>query len=629
MYTINEMLVILNRNKSKYPILAQASLKLHALIDCKTEEERDHILPGLRRELLGILKEHKIYPRKDARDSEYNDKEVLATYIHLLLLTLAEAMPINSTEPFTQEEFKNIPRLNQILFSTGHGFHFPSLLKHACDFQDDAVYIQDAHKLNILTREPLNDFDIQIIDMKLTLADNIGRKLANEVPPSEDDNQDESSAMEAFHKKVSEIFVDLVLSAPKPINIYVFTELVETMGIDVNAVDKEGYTLLMRTAITGDAQLFEFLLARRANVDHQAPDQMTAWQLASLYDRQACLSLLTESHADNTESRAFQPLKRRLSLFDRIGRGDVAIVSDFLDSTPDFNAKQADHLQNTAIKLSLKHDHPLIFEKMLQFCSFDIELALLAIQHGALKCLKLMVNKNLLNGNFSCSNGYTLVYEATWYNQVSCLQFLLTVPGMPIDALFKGLSPSYIAVQNNHPECLRYLLENGANINLHHQYGVSLVYKAAANNSVECLRLLISRGADVNKMTDDGCMPVYKAASAGHTKCLALLILAGAKMDVMFSRYYPLHIAVKYGHLDCVKLLLKAGFDASTPLPDGSCIEDIARDFKQNECLVFINTYDGNPDQLPDIGSYLPEAVTTDDANDLTPARAAFCGATA
>ncbi|KAG5885440.1 hypothetical protein JTB14_020775 [Gonioctena quinquepunctata] len=61
-------------------------------------------------------------------------------------------------------------------------------------------------------------------------------------------------------------------------------------------------------------------------------------------------------------------------------------------------------------------------------------------------------------------------------------------------------------------DCLRFLIEKGANVNSIKSDGETPIHGAALTGSVEGLRLLLGRGANLNAVTSDGCTPIHEAA---------------------------------------------------------------------------------------------------------------------
>lgn len=83
------------------------------------------------------------------------------------------------------------------------------------------------------------------------------------------------------------------------------------------------------------------------------------------------------------------------------------------------------------------------------------------------------------------------------------------------------------------PEAVRVLLAHGADIN---QYAraphVQGLHSAAAGRCIECVRLLLDAGADPNAPQDDGFRAIHEAGANDDRAMAELLISRGARPDI-------------------------------------------------------------------------------------------------
>ena len=81
----------------------------------------------------------------------------------------------------------------------------------------------------------------------------------------------------------------------------------------------------------------------------------------------------------------------------------------------------------------------------------------------------------------------------------------------------------------------------------------------ANRNYIDCLRLLIDAGADMDAANESGTTPLMCAAVFGHFECAETLVKAGANIDLQNERgSSALAISVIMREIDVFKLLIKA-----------------------------------------------------------------------
>jgi uncharacterized protein len=127
-----------------------------------------------------------------------------------------------------------------------------------------------------------------------------------------------------------------------------------------------------------------------------------------------------------------------------------------------------------------------------------------------------------------------------------------------------GFTPLTVAAWGGHVEVIRYLVGEGAQVDLQDGAGFSALGCACHNGHIEATRLLLSRGADPAITIDGGKTPLMTASEHGHTDVVAVLLAQGCG-DVDRQRslngWTALHYACKEGHVGVAMALLGAGAD--------------------------------------------------------------------
>ena len=72
------------------------------------------------------------------------------------------------------------------------------------------------------------------------------------------------------------------------------------------------------------------------------------------------------------------------------------------------------------------------------------------------------------------------------------------------------------AVASSHASLVKWLVENGADVNYRYAKGHSPLLEAAANGKLEIVKTLLAHGADLNTRTDDGKNALIFALERGH-----------------------------------------------------------------------------------------------------------------
>ncbi len=123
-----------------------------------------------------------------------------------------------------------------------------------------------------------------------------------------------------------------------------------------------------------------------------------------------------------------------------------------------------------------------------------------------------------------------------------------------------------IASQNGHLKIVKILIKNGAKVNLDNTLGGTALMSASENGYVEIVKLLIDNGADVNVQTDRSSTALIMSKNYKVSK---ILIDNGADIKV----YNDLGYTALYGVTDIklAKLLIDKGADLNATLVnDGS-----------------------------------------------------------
>jgi ankyrin repeat protein len=148
-----------------------------------------------------------------------------------------------------------------------------------------------------------------------------------------------------------------------------------------------------------------------------------------------------------------------------------------------------------------------------------------------------------------------------------------------------GNTPLHLAVQNNRPEIVSFLITNGAKVNVKNVSGNTPLHLAVQNNRPEIVSFLIANGAQVNVKNNDGWIPLDIAFFKNRQNINQLPPLPplehGAKINIQHNhRKIPLDIAVDLKLQDTVALLISKHPDVNSEDEYGRTLLHIAVSFK-------------------------------------------------
>jgi ankyrin repeat protein len=139
-----------------------------------------------------------------------------------------------------------------------------------------------------------------------------------------------------------------------------------------------------------------------------------------------------------------------------------------------------------------------------------------------------------------------------------------------------GRTPLHYAIEGGHEDIVRYLVKQGASVELARQDRSTPLHIACAGNNVGVVKLIMSKGdkgAALKAVNEQGSTPLHLAAAGGHEEIVELLLLHGAPINS--RRSYgntPLHYAVINGHQGVVDLLLAKGAEVGCLNNRGSSV---------------------------------------------------------
>lgn len=202
--------------------------------------------------------------------------------------------------------------------------------------------------------------------------------------------------------------------------------------------------------------------------------------------------------------------------------------------------------------------------------------------------------------NFSEPNeGFTALHLSAFSGSVECSKFLVS-NGANINLAPKWFTPLHSAAFGSSFEVLKFLLKNGAKLevtgktkdNADFIYGTAL-HSAVKANAVECITLLLAECSDINSVEPGGFSPLHSAAELGLTHPLKILLDYGVDPNLVTrdKKNTALHLAAEGGFSECISLLLSKGANADAINYKGQTALHLAARAQSVECVeMLLNT---------------------------------------
>uniref|UniRef100_A0A672LGW1 Ankyrin repeat and SOCS box protein 10-like n=1 Tax=Sinocyclocheilus grahami TaxID=75366 RepID=A0A672LGW1_SINGR len=124
----------------------------------------------------------------------------------------------------------------------------------------------------------------------------------------------------------------------------------------------------------------------------------------------------------------------------------------------------------------------------------------------------------------------------------------------------KLTTPLHITAGRGFTECLRHLLMRGARVDLA-PGGTTALHEACEECQPECVKLLLQHGANPSATNEDGQMPLHVCTELDSLECAKHLLAFGALINgqSLDDNDTPLHVAARHSLPDHMELYLRHG----------------------------------------------------------------------
>jgi len=186
-----------------------------------------------------------------------------------------------------------------------------------------------------------------------------------------------------------------------------------------------------------------------------------------------------------------------------------------------------------------------------------------AVSEGNYECSKVLLARGA-NPNSEDELGRTPLHTAFFCSQESSrklAELLLRFGAKPHVPDLEEIYPIHLAVENCDLECVKLLVERGANVNQRAVGGYNPLFIAAMENKTEIMVYLMNKGADPKTaILDDGGSPLFEVAGRNNKVALLRMLEEGADPNAKDNfGDTPLTYAILKGTQEMVSLLLSHG----------------------------------------------------------------------
>jgi ankyrin repeat protein len=332
---------------------------------------------------------------------------------------------------------------------------------------------------------------------------------------------------------------------------------------DVNAPQPDGATALQWAAYHNDLAIADLLIAAGADSKKANRDGATPLSLAALNGSAPMIERLLKAGADPNEKHP----KGETPLMFASRNGDLAAIKVLLDHKADLNAKESVR-GTTALMWAAEQSHPDAIKLLLQ-SGAAVAAASDADTKGNRAYLAPTVQARQQSaqgaGGFGQGGGRGAAAGARPARQArpapvpgdgdagqedvvaaadaQAAQFAF---GRQTDKDGGGMTALVLATRENCIECVKVLLEGGADVNQTTKYGYTPLLTATKNGFYKLGALLLDHGADPNIQNKGGWSPLYLAtdnrnieggdypvrpADGDHLEFIKMLVAKGANVN--------------------------------------------------------------------------------------------------
>ncbi|KAI5102538.1 ankyrin repeat and SOCS box-containing protein 2 [Silurus meridionalis] len=186
---------------------------------------------------------------------------------------------------------------------------------------------------------------------------------------------------------------------------------------------------------------------------------------------------------------------------------------------------------------------------------------MLAIRRGDVQTVTELATSISCIKTHSAEEDWTALHEAAYHGKAACLKALLKGKPTSVDKrTLQEQTALLIATNGKHLDCVRCLLEAGADPDISNKNKETPLYKACEKESIDIVKVILAFGGSVNQRCHRGWTALHEAATRGNTQLCEILLQARAVIDATNAYgITPLIQAARHGRTNIVNFLISKG----------------------------------------------------------------------
>ena len=310
-----------------------------------------------------------------------------------------------------------------------------------------------------------------------------------------------------------------------------YTDIVKYLvenGTDINISDNEGKTPLRNAAFHGHIDIVRYLVENGASFNVVDDKGRTALCNAVFRGRTDVVKYLVENDPDSHVNAKYVSIGH--SLHRAVFEGRINIVRFLVYKGADVNDVNNEGKTTLHIAVSMGHTEIVKFliENRSGFYIEDSE-GKTPVDYSVDGEIRTILKKKMIIIAF---------FKAVAAGRFSEVREVLEVAYQLIGNIYlivnsvnlKGKTPLHVAALKGYTDIVKYLVENGTDINISDNEGKTPLRNAAFHGHIDIVRYLVENGASFNVVDDKGRTALGSAIFSGHRDLVKYLVENGAKI---------------------------------------------------------------------------------------------------